>query len=168
MSGPWMKGANWRAAVANEAAGRKQRPDGYRNMSCPPQTPVKMPGSHVVGALVLLWTPPPLSGAEEPLDVWRAALELPMDCPRAEVVAMADCSQWSLPPVAPVRINPKWDGPFERAGLEPTLVEVRASLWIRLRSSRTVFIAALHPIIRPELLSARVGMVVPPGWELTS
>ena len=166
MSGPWMKGANWRAAVANEAAGRKQRPDGYRNMSCPPRTPVKMPGSHVVGALVLLWTPPSLPESEDPLDVWRAALELPMDCSVAEVVEMADCSQWSLPPVAPIRINPKWDWPCRSTA--SALVEVRASLWIRLRSSRTVFIAALHPFIRPELLSGLVGMVVPPSWELTS
>ena len=174
MSGPWMKGGDWRAAIERQETARN--PAALRNMSCPPRTPVKMVGENAVGSMIRLWTPRSVDSAD-PLDAWRTAFSLSADSSTADVLACAHCSAVVLPPVAPIRMNPggartqhpagkpRKERPTPRAPVPP---EAKAwSLWVRLRSSRTVFIAAMHPIVRPDVLTARLAIIVPPQWEVS-
>ncbi|MDP6987644.1 MAG: hypothetical protein QGG74_06330 [Phycisphaerales bacterium] len=160
MSGPWMKGGNWRAAVANEAAGRRDRANALNNMSVPPHTPVRLAGNTSVAFMVVLWTPPSCD-QEHPLAAWKKALGCCEES-SATLLQLPCPSRFSMPAVAPVRMNP--------AG--PPLPEddefIRWSLWIRLRSSRTVFIAGLQPMVRPHVLSQEMGVVLPIDWEFYS
>ena len=159
MSGPWMRGANWRAAIANEAAGRRDRANVLNNMSAPPRTPVKLPGNAAVGFMVVLWTPPRID-EQRPLAAWRKAI----GCRQTTrtLIQLSCPSGFSPPAVAPVRINPSGEPP---PGDEDF---IRWSLWVRLRSSRTVFIAGLKPMVRPHVLSVAMGIVIPPDWVFHS